>query len=332
MDSQDHESAVPDPIPTPETVTMPGLGMGPGVLLDKRYLIERELGRGGFGVVYLAHDTQLHGRNVVVKVLLDHQSDQWIEKKFLQECEALARVEHPGVVGVKDRGQTLNGKPYLVLEFVKGITLRSLLKPSGLDLDRAANLIRQIGQALSAAHDQGVFHRDLKPANVMVRDLGGGQEQAVIIDFGIATVLDSSGDDSYVTKIAGSPGYMAPEQMHGKPVAASDTYALGVMAYQMLTGKMPFTFEHPAELLFQQKEGPKRKPSDLRPDLSPAADRAILRAMAYEPADRFPRAEDFGCELERAIGRLRVAELQRARHGPRMHPRPPQPGQTQQEL
>src|SRR5579863_2124130 len=225
MDSSDSQSTGPkSPLPD-ATVTMSGATLGPGVLLSERYLVEKELGRGGFGVVYLAHDTKLHGLNVVIKVLLDDHSDEWIEKKFRQECEALARVEHPGVVGVKDRGQTPQGKPFLVIEFVKGVTLRSLITPGGMEVARAANLVRQIGQALSAAHDQGVFHRDLKPANVMVRDLGAGQEQAVIIDFGISTVLDATTMESGTTRLAGSPGYMAPEQMEGKPVAASDTYA-----------------------------------------------------------------------------------------------------------
>jgi len=302
MSPGDNQPSVTQPAAAPANLATSGGGFAAGDVLDGRYRIEKELGRGGFGIVYLAHDTELHDRNVVIKVLLDDRPPEWIEKKFLQECEALARVQHPGVLGVNDRGQTPDGKPFLVVEFVKGTTLRAAMRESPpMDLHRTANLVRQMGQALSAAHDEGVYHRDLKPENVMVRDVGGGQEQAVIIDFGIATVVDPSAAGTSVTKVAGSPPYMAPEQLEGRPVAASDIYALGVIAYEMVTGRLPFRCESPVELFFQQQEGLKQKPCELRPELPPGAERAILRALSFSAAGRQKRAGDFGMEFARAI-------------------------------
>src|SRR4051794_3659118 len=137
--------------------------------LTDRYEIERELGRGGMSVVYLARDRQLLEKRVVIKVLLDESSiDPWIRQKFLQEMEALSRIEHPGVVGVLDTGLTPDCKQFLVMQYIEGRTLRAVIEPRGVNPARAASLIRQIAQALAAAHEKGVWHRDLKPENIMV--------------------------------------------------------------------------------------------------------------------------------------------------------------------
>src|SRR5437868_2923234 len=199
--------------------------------LKDRYLIERELGRGGIGVVYLAHDTQLLSRPVVIKVLLEDSSqDEWFKKKFRQEMEALARLNHPGIVGVLDAGQMPDGKPFLVMQYVEGAPLRSLIRYEGMDMEMAAGIIRQVGYGLTAAHEKGVYHRDLKPENIMVQ-LGDGEAQVKLIDFGIATVKDSQVATSHeTTSVAGTVNYMAPEQLMGKPAASSDIYALGVIA------------------------------------------------------------------------------------------------------
>src|ERR1700693_3431075 len=143
-------------------------------VLKDRYEVERELGRGGMSVVYLARDRQLLAKRVVVKVLLEETSqDPWMRQKFQQEMEALARIDHPGVVGVVDSGLTAEGQRFLVMQYIEGVTLRSRIEPGGMNFVRAAGLIRQIGQALGAAHEKGVWHRDLKPENVMLQCLGG---------------------------------------------------------------------------------------------------------------------------------------------------------------
>ena len=274
-----------------------------GARLKDRYVIEKEIGRGGFGAVYLARDEQLHGRPVVIKVLLEQASDsEWYTKKFRQESEALARIDHPGVVGVLDAGQMPDGKPFLVMQFVDGVTLRAVMKAGRLELGRAARLVRQLGGALTAAHERGVYHRDLKPENIMLQDLGGGEEQAKIIDFGIATVMESQAARPEATRVAGSAHYMAPEQLLGKPAASSDIYSLGVIAYEMVTGWRPFEPESGAQLYLLQQEGVKTKPAELRPELSGAAQEAILKAMSFDAGLRYARARDFGEEFARAAG------------------------------
>jgi predicted Ser/Thr protein kinase len=274
-------------------------GLYLGSKIKDRYLIERELGRGGIGVVYLARDTQLMSRPVVIKILLEESSqNDWFKKKFYQEMEALARLDHPGIVGVLDAGQLSDGKPYLVMQFIEGESLRHVMKYEEMNLKRVGNIIRQICHALTAAHDKGIYHRDLKPENIMVQQ----EDQIKIIDFGIATVKDSQvATTKDTTTVAGTAWYMAPEQLMGKPTAASDIYAAGVIAYELVTGHRPFNPETPYQLLGMQKEGLKALPCELCHALPEAADEAIVRALAFDPADRFARARDFGDELARAL-------------------------------
>jgi class 3 adenylate cyclase/predicted Ser/Thr protein kinase len=303
---------------------------GPGRLLGNRYRIARQIGKGGFGLVYFAHDEQLHQKPVVVKVLDESEGrDAWRESKFRKESEALARIDHPGVVGVLDQGATPEGKLFIVMQFVDGVTLRSALSAGPMQLSRATSLIRQTAEALTAAHDQGVCHRDLKPENIMLRALPAGREQAVIIDFGIAAVKDSSGTAATSTKVAGSPRYMAPEQLGGNPEPASDIYSLGVIAYEMVTGRLPFECNSAVELYFQQQQGVRQKPSELRPDLPAGAEAAILKALSFDPKARYARALDFGeafssglpdsaLEEETRRGTMPVAKLQPAPAAPEL--------------
>jgi serine/threonine protein kinase len=275
----------------------------PGSKLDSRYLIERELGHGGIGVVYLARDLRLHNMPVVVKVLLAHlppKHKEWFENKFKGEIAALARIDHPGVVRAIDIGQLPDGRSYLVMQYVAGENLRSIMKED-VDLTRVANLIRQTGQALTAAHEHGVIHRDLKPENIMLQKVGV-DEYVKLIDFGIATVQEAPSDaPPATTMIAGTTAYMAPEQFEGKPTAASDTYALGVIAYEILTHRLPFASESPFEIRDMQRDGVRVEPCDLRPDLPELAQAAILKALSYNQHDRPPRARDFGEAFAQAI-------------------------------
>ena len=272
--------------------------------LNGRYLIERELKRGGFGIVYLARDLQLHSRPVVVKVLLeDAYKSEYVVQKFRQEMEALSRIDHPGVVGIIDSGELPDSKPFIAMQYVDGSTLRSVMKPEGMDLEKSADIIRQIGRALTAAHDKGVFHRDLKPENVMLQELGHGEQQVKVIDFGIAKIKDSLVAPSTDTNIsAGTVSYMAPEQLSGRPVsAATDVFSLGEIAYEMLTGRKPFNPETGFELLEMQRAGVRINPVDLRPGLPAAAQTSILRALSFDAGHRHTRARDFGDELSRGL-------------------------------
>lgn len=265
-----------------------------GVLLSGRYRIEKSLGRGGIGAVYLARDTQLLSKPVVIKVLLEETGQNpWFKKKFAQEVEALARIDHPGVVGVLGTGEMPDGKPYMVMQFIEGTNLRSVMTMGEMDVGRVAKLLRQMCHALGAAHDKGIYHRDLKPENIMVQVLGEGEEHIKLIDFGIATVKDSQvGTSNSSTMVAGSVAYMAPEQLAGKPSAASDIYALGVIAYEMVTGRLPFTADTIIQLYEMQKAGVQTKPRKLRPNLPQSVENAILRALCFAPNDRFQRPRD----------------------------------------
>lgn len=268
-----------------------------GQTIDERYVIESAIGQGGVGAVYLARDRKLHDKRVVLKILLDSSlQNEWVVQKFQQEKEALARVDHPGVVGILDTGELPDGKAYLVMQFIDGVTLRSQVKPEGMPLARAAEILKQIGRALSAAHDRGIFHRDLKPENIMLQSFGRGEEQVKIIDFGIAKLKDSLVAPSTVTgATAGTVAYMAPEQLAGKSIsAATDIFALGAIAYEMVTGRKPFNPETGFELLEMQRSGVRVQPRDLRPVISTEANEVILRALNFAPAQRFQTARDFG--------------------------------------
>jgi len=273
------------------------------MLLGDRYRIEKELARGGMGIVYLARDEHLLSRHVVIKVLLEESNpDPWLQKKFRQEIEALARIDHPGVVGALDCGETPDGKPYLVMQFVEGVTLRSAIGDRGMDLGRVARILRQVVQALSAAHEKGVYHRDLKPENIMLQLLGESEEHVKLIDFGIATVKDSQvASRVETTQVAGSLAYMAPEQFRGQPSPASDIYALGVVAYEMVTGRRPFPPNSLSQSLEAQQQGVPVNPRALRPDLTEQAEQVILKALSFDPEDRYPGPRKFGEDLAAAL-------------------------------
>ena len=284
--------------------TLPQQSRLVGETLGERYVIESELGRGGVGAVYLARDHKLHDKRVVIKVLLDKSlQNSWVVQKFQQEKEALARVDHPGVVGILDTGELSDGKPYIVMQYVDGVTLRSQIKPEGMPFDRAGEVVKQIGRALGAAHDKGIFHRDLKPENIMLQSYGAGEEQVKIIDFGIAKLKDSIIAPSTMTgATAGTVSYMAPEQLSGRPVsAATDIFAMGAIAYELATGRRPFNPETGFELLEMQRAGARVSPGDLRPAVAAGANEVILRALSFEPSQRFQTAREFGDSLARVL-------------------------------
>src|SRR5437868_4679921 len=301
-------------VPLNET-TLPQPSNLIGQMLDERYFIESELGQGGVGAVYLARDRKLHDKRVVIKVLLDKSlQNSWVVQKFQQEKEALARVDHPGVVGILDTGELPDGKPYIVMQFIDGVTLRSQITQQGMPLDRAADIIKQIGRALGAAHDKGIFHRDLKPENIMLQSYGAAEEQIKIIDFGIAKLKDSIIAPSTMTgATAGTVSYMAPEQLSGRPTsAATDVFAFGAIAYELITGRKPFNPETGFELLEMQRRGVRVSPLDLRPASSFEANDLILRALNFEPSARFQTAREFGDALARSLTDDVTSEQSRA--------------------
>ncbi len=288
-----------------------------GQIIDQRYEIKSELKRGGMGVVYLAHDRQLHSRNVVVKVLLDaaYQSE-YVVQKFRQEVEALSRIDHPGIVGIIDSGELPSGRPFIVMQYVEGVTLRTLMTTEGVNLEKVAEIVKPVGRALAAAHSRGIFHRDLKPDNIMLQDLGHGEQQVKIIDFGIAKVKSSVVAPSTALNLSpGTVAYMAPEQLSGRPItAATDVFAMGAICYEMVTGRKPFNPETGYELLQMQQAGVRIKPVDLRPSLPARAQAIILKALAFNPPDRYASTKEFGDSLAIALGDDTDASVVNAYH------------------
>jgi serine/threonine protein kinase len=277
-----------------------------GRTLDGRYMIERELGQGGIGQVFLARNLKLPGGpHVVIKLLreqtLEREDRDWFEKKFRAEIEALSRINHPGVVNAFDAGHLPDGRAYFVMQYVPGRTLRSVMPPHGMTPKRAADLLRKIAHALDAAHEQGVIHRDLKPANIMLQT-AGREEYIKIIDFGIATVLETtSAKMSIQTRAIGTLPYMAPEQLQGHPTVASDIFALGVIAFEMVTGQLPFNADSTAQQIEMQRAGVEEKLRELRVGLPQSARVAILKAIAFEASIRYRVASEFSEAFDRAL-------------------------------
>ena len=272
-----------------------------GTTIDERYLVERELGHGGMSQVYVALDLKLKRQAVVIKILSETLlHDSYARQKFDQEVEALLRIDHPGVVRVLDVGQLPDERPYIVMQYVDGETLRSQIPAEGMNLNRAASILKQIGEALEHVHEKGIFHRDLKPENILIKR---DTDTVVLLDFGIAKVKDSVIAPS--TAHGASVGtllYMSPEQLRGEDVtAASDIYSMSLIAYELLTGRRPFNPTSASQLLEMQRGGVRVKPIHLREDLSTKSQAIILRALSFDPKARYQNAREFGNELARAL-------------------------------
>ena len=275
-----------------------------GATIDGRYLVESELGHGAMGKVYLARDLSLHNRKVVIKVLLQASlRDAYVVRKFRQEVEALARIDHPGVVSVLGAGKLNEDKLYIVMQYVSGQTLRSQITSEGMNLDRAGMILQQMGAALENIHENRIFHRDLKPENVMLQTFRN-TESVKVVDFGIAKVKDSVVAPSTANDMSvGTVLYMSPEQLRGgeRITAASDIYSMAVIAYEMVTGRRPFNPASAAQLLELHRAGVRVMPIDLRTNVSSEAQAIILRALSFAPQARYQNATDFGDALARAL-------------------------------
>lgn len=277
-----------------------------GTTIGERYVVEKELGHGAMGQVYFAHDGRLNHRPVVIKVLsqalLDDSDPQ---QRFRQEVEALSRIHHPNVVEVLDTGELRDGRPYIVMQYVDGEMLRLQIPNEGMDLERAASILKQLGAALDHVHEKGIFHRDLKPENIIVKR---GTDSIVLVDFGIAKVQDSI--IARTTALGSAPGtlvYMSPEQLGGETItAASDVYSMAVIAYELVTGRRPFKPNTASQLIDMQRARVRVKPVDLRQDLASKAQDVILRGLSFNPNARYENAKEFGDKLGRALLEPRV--------------------------
>jgi serine/threonine-protein kinase len=258
-------------------------------LINGRYRVERRLGEGGMAVVYLGHDLFL-GRDVAIKRLRSqYAADPTFRARFEREARAAAALSHPNIIDIYDVGEE-DGLPYIVMELVRGQSLRDIIATEApFHPDDVAQLLQQIGTALDFAHAKGYVHRDVKPGNILIDEHG----RARVADFGIARSL-ADGELTDDASGFGTAGYLAPEQAEGlMATPASDVYALGVVAFEMLTGERPFTAETPVGVALRHVKDRPPAPSQKRPDLPRSVDGVVLRALDKDPTRRWPSAGAF---------------------------------------
>jgi eukaryotic-like serine/threonine-protein kinase len=263
-----------------------------------RYHILEQLGEGGMAVVYKALDTQLE-REVAIKVIQPYrQHTERFVKRFRQEAKALARLNHPNIIKVLDYGEDKE-QTYLVMELVDGETLKKKLgKP--IPSAEAASIILPIARALAYAHEQGIIHRDVKPSNILI----GKNEQPMLSDFGVAKILqtEETSDLTGTGLSVGTPEYMAPELGMGEQSDhRGDIYALGVVFYEMLTGRKPYRADTPMAVLHKQMSEPLPRPSQLVSKIPASAEAVAIKALAKDPRQRYQHMDDFAVALERLV-------------------------------
>ena len=270
------------------------------------YRIESVIGRGGMGVVYLAEHLRLK-RKAALKVLAPElASDERFRSRFLVEAELAASLEHPNIVPIHDAGDA-DGLLYIAMRLVEGTDLKTLIEREGpLGLSRTASVIAQVASALDAAHAKGLIHRDVKPANILISGGGTGSDHAYLTDFGLTKRPDQTTGLTRTGQFMGSVDYSAPEQFEGKPLdARTDVYSLACVAYECLTGKVPYPRDQEAAVMYAHLRDAQPKPSATRPEVPASADAIVAKGMAKRQEDRYPSAGSFAGALSGALGLAR---------------------------
>jgi eukaryotic-like serine/threonine-protein kinase len=273
--------------------------VAPDTVVDGRYRLLERLGSGGMAEVYCAQDLQL-GRRVALKLLYRRfAEDSSFVERFRREASAAAGLQHPNVVSVYDRGEW-DGTSYIAMELVDGRTLRELVQEDGpVDPVRAIDFTIGVLRAARFAHRRGIIHRDIKPHNILV----DREERAKVTDFGIARA--GASDMTETGSIMGTAQYLSPEQAQGEAVTPqSDLYAVGVLLYELLTGRVPFDGDSAVSIALKQVSEPPVPPSSIDPSIPPELDAIVLRAMEKDPARRFPDADTFIAALDEVRTRL----------------------------
>src|SRR3954469_14530616 len=273
----------------------------PGDVIADRYELEELCGSGGMSTVFRARDRQLD-RRVAIKIL--HQrylEDPEYVERFRREARAVARLSHPNIVTVIDRGED-DGRQYIVFEHVDGENLKELVQRSGrLPVRDAVELALAVADGLAFAHTHGLVHRDVKPQNVLLSREGGVK----VTDFGIARSLDVEHGVTQTGTVLGTGEYLAPEQASGKPVSpATDVYSLGVVLWELLVGDVPFTGENFVAVALRHVNEPAPSLRERRPDVPPRLEAAVDRALAKDPAHRFPSMTAFAKELRACLAEV----------------------------
>lgn len=280
-------------------------GLRAGTVLAERYRIERLVSRGGMGAVFEATQLGLD-RSVAIKMLLPYLSrDEKMQERFRREARSAAGLNHPNIIQIYDYGISEHG-PYIVMEFLRGRSLRAMLREGSLPIGQAVDLMEQICSALATAHAAGIIHRDIKPDNLLIERQADGGSHAKVLDFGIAKLREAQAEeaDTNLTgaNLIGSPAYMSPEQCMGAPLdARSDLYALGIMMYEMLTGETPFGKLAPPSMMMNHINTAPTPPSRLRGEITEILEAVILKALAKDREARFADVSEFAGQLRRAV-------------------------------
>ncbi|MHB1313756.1 MAG: serine/threonine-protein kinase, partial [Gemmatimonadaceae bacterium] len=288
-----------------------------GTVVADRYHILKKLGEGGMGQVYLAEHVKM-GRKSALKVMNPGMNqDADAIARFNREAANASRLNHPNICAIYDFGETPDGLIYLAMEFIEGQSLTSLIEKSGaLPPARAAAIIHQSADALQVAHDAGIVHRDLKPDNIMIAKNRDGSDLAKVVDFGIAKAHSS--DAQKVTKtglVVGTPEYMSPEQLSGDKLdGRSDIYSLALVAFNCLTGKLPFAGESAQEAMIARLIEQPKTLAEMKPDVAwPAEVQAVMdKALVRDAAERYQSAAQFGRELWAACERMPASQAAEA--------------------
>ena len=280
------------------------------VVIDGKYRLEQLIAHGGMGSVYRAIHQQLE-RQVAIKILrAEFLADRVIAERFNREARAVAKLKHPNIVAIYDFGSMPNGGAYLVMELIEGWSLREEMRTHSaghgqMRPERAVATLTQVCAGIEAAHRHGIIHRDLKPDNVMIEATAESAERVLVLDFGIAKLKDRDQAMQGLTDentVIGTPNYISPEQCTGQTVdARSDIYSLGVILYEMLTGRTPFASQDTSAVLLRHLQEPPAPPSRFRAGLSRELEQVVLRALAKNPSHRFSSAAQFAEHLYAAM-------------------------------
>ncbi|MCA9710276.1 MAG: serine/threonine protein kinase [Myxococcales bacterium] len=304
--------------------------LAPGTRLAGRYIIRRLIGGGGMSQVYLGEHETIR-RPVAIKVLVQDLCGQpTVVERFLHEARASSRVQHENIVEVTDFGEDEQGRPFMVMEYLDGEDLgETLIREGPFSWERARPMLLQVLAALQAAHDEGVIHRDIKPENIFRISRMGSDDFIKVLDFGIAKIYE--GDEqapgtpqTLDGQVMGTPAYMSPEQCVSANIdARSDLYAVGVIAFQMLTGRTPFEADSRVEMMRQQVYAPVPWMATIDPDLDleGSVESMVRKALAKNPDDRYQSAWDFAEALFEDIDILSSSLLPGLRNLFRRRPR-----------
>jgi serine/threonine protein kinase len=291
----------------------PSLDRLMGRTLNGRYLVERKIGEGGFGAVFRGRQVAT-GREVALKILHPHNlGDATVVARFRREAEACSKLSNPHTVTIYDFDETEDGTLYLAMELLRGRPLQDVERQeSPLDPRRVLHILNQVAEALGEAHALGIVHRDMKPENIMI-DSREGEDYVKVLDFGIAKLGDSGPGKpmpalTAVGQTLGTLEFMSPEQLRGRPLdGRSDIYALGIVAYEMLTGLLPWREARvPIDVIKFHLETPAPPPSHLRRDLTipREVDDVVLKMCAKDPADRHADADELRVHLAETMAAL----------------------------